>query len=191
MRFQLIGHSLGGQFVGIVARSLNKLSNGKEKLFSIISLDPARIEIEFKHFFYSISAQDANFVQIYHSNPLQMAVNDSAGTVDIWFNDPLKVQPGCENETGEVQPSNKCSHLRTITFWAEMITGKRPFHAVRSNSWRQFTEHKFNDKIILGPKIRLTARGNYYLQTNCVEPFSRGIPGVIYNENLSCISKRI
>lgn len=113
-KFHLIGHSLGGQMIGYIARSLSSLSKNTTKLQRITSLDPAG------PFFYGLwstlnkhlSRDDgktslkppptrsiifflpALFVDVIHTDKMFFGAPESTGTVDFWPNGG-EAQYGC------------------------------------------------------------------------------------------------
>lgn len=104
-----------------------------------------------------------------------------------------------------------CSHKRAYRYWAESVTSNRKdaFLAVEAKNFTYFRNGALNLSILatMGINCSLkyfffhlsnrslhkckynftfydfsTLKGNYYLQTNGVEPYSRGVAGLIYTE---------
>lgn len=77
-----------------------------------------------------------------------------------------------------------CSHRRSWWFWAESVKdiGEKSFPAVKCKSWDLFKDGKFEDGPIayMGIDCQMNVKGDYFLQTNGQEPFSKGIVGTTY-----------
>lgn len=177
----VVGHSQGGHVAGFVGQSFFQASGRTKKLRRISGLDPFEFAYDLTtnitHIFPILNVNDADFVDIHHTS-----VNvRSTGTIDIYYNDPQQLQPGCV-AGGD---SFKCSHMRLFYFWTEMISLEAaPFYARKADSWESFTrDRNLTELIELGPNTELTSRGNYFLQTNPSSPFSRGLLGVHYASN--------
>lgn len=97
---QIVGHSLGAHLGGYITRAVSALSNYEMKIHRLTGLDPALPLFYPKMFFFptAISADDADFVDIIHSDAGSLGAPNATGTVDFWPNDGLE-QPGCLNST--------------------------------------------------------------------------------------------
>ncbi|EDW02793.1 GH10839 [Drosophila grimshawi] len=152
-------------------------------IFSEISaLDPA-----FPLFYLNagiikhLSKDDAEFVDVIHTDAWHYGAPFSTGTADFWPNGGTAPQPGCQNEM--LNPIDLCSHQRSWWFWAESVSDRFPekFNAVAAENWILFMLNvKKPDKAVMGHYCPTTARGNYYLQTNGETPFARGEKGLTY-----------
>lgn len=89
-KFHVVGHSLGGQLAGIIGRYVHRKSTGESKLVRITALDPAC-----PLFYHRLSKNDAEFVDIIHTDEFLYNVSKSTGTVDFWPNGGHTLQPGC------------------------------------------------------------------------------------------------
>lgn len=67
-RFHLVGHSLGGQLAGIIGRNIYYSSGNKMKLKRISALDPAFPPFYPDIIIPHISASDAEFVDVIHTD---------------------------------------------------------------------------------------------------------------------------
>lgn len=96
--FHLLGFSLGGQMAGVIGENVQMMTNGEMILERITALDPAgplwgdslmgprRI----------ITAADARFVDIIHTDAGCWGYKKGTGTVDFWPNEGKNFQPGCK-----------------------------------------------------------------------------------------------
>ncbi|CAK9814363.1 Pancreatic triacylglycerol lipase [Anthophora plagiata] len=110
-KVHIIGHSLGAQVAGSTARQT------KFNVFRVTGLDPAG------PLFYTLnahlSAADAEFVDIIHTDMGDYGIALSTGHVDFYPNGGFRPQPGCP-----LIGSSKtmlCSHHKSYKFYAESI----------------------------------------------------------------------
>ncbi|KAG4068164.1 hypothetical protein HA402_001589 [Bradysia odoriphaga] len=187
--FHLVGHSLGGQLSGMVGRNVIKKSKGTIKLKRISALDPA-----FPPFYpaigtTAISKNDADMVDVIHTDAGLYGAPRSTGTVDFWPNSGKTLQPGCPKRDYKLLTDiDLCSHRRSWRFWAESVAAKDTptFHSVKSKSWSDFKKHRVDESYIIqmGLNCPENARpGDYYLQTNGDQPYSKGVSGITYEKN--------
>lgn len=98
--FHLVGHSLGGQMAGVIGKGVQENSNQQIVLERITALDPAG------PLYYEllkivpllqrpISASDALFVDVIHTDAGFLGQAYSGGHVDFWPNSGTRFQPGC------------------------------------------------------------------------------------------------
>lgn len=78
-----------------------------------------------------------------------------------------------------------CSHRRSWYFWAESVKNskEKSFPAVKCKSWDLFKEGKIDEEApiaYMGIDCQMNVRGDYFLQTNGEEPFSKGMTGITY-----------
>lgn len=103
-----------------------------------------------------------------------------------------------------------CSHRRSWRFWAESVAAKETetFHSVKSKNWSDFKKHRVDESYIIQMGLNcpetygmqsfgvcsllkilflfsyFSARpGDYYLQTNGDQPYSKGVIGITYEKN--------
>lgn len=89
----VIGFSLGAQTAGMVS---NFIRTGKIK--HITGLDPAKPLFIFADEEHKLGKNDAEFVDVIHTDVLMRGVMRSAGHVDFYVNGGLE-QPGCTFQT--------------------------------------------------------------------------------------------
>jgi len=182
----LVGHSLGGQLVGYIGRTVIEKSDSKMKIKRISALDPAFPGFYPAVFGTHISCKDAEFVDIIHTDAWLYGTPATTGTADFWPNAGKTLQPGCPKRNYKMLSDiDLCSHRRSWRFWAESVKSKdhTTFQAVKADSWKQFKEGSYDSRapvVSMGLNCPTDARGNYYLQTNGELPFSKGIAGTHY-----------
>lgn len=101
--FLPIGFSLGGQVVGFIGRGV-RVGLGV-KLERLISLDPAGVLFDFDSWFERINTDDAQLVEVTHTNGGALGMHAPLGHIDFYVNGG-KIQHGC----GTLDPG--CSHTR-------------------------------------------------------------------------------
>lgn len=94
--FQVIGHSLGGQISGFVAKTVQNLTG--LNISKIIGLDPAG-----PLFFQSdpknrLASTDADIVVVIHTDGLVFGYYYQVGGIDFYANGGTAPQPGCLSE---------------------------------------------------------------------------------------------
>ncbi|XP_060529037.1 pancreatic triacylglycerol lipase-like [Cylas formicarius] len=122
----LIGHSLGSHVAGFAGKTVFEKTG--EKLQRISGLDPAG------PFFRdpSISANDrldktdAVIVDVIHTDAGFYGYEKSLGTLDIYVNGGMRIQPGCLNDPipsslGDFLEKSLCSHTRSYKYFIEWI----------------------------------------------------------------------
>lgn len=186
--FFIVGHSLGAQMSGIIGRSVYKKSRGETKIERISALDPA-----FPTFYPSlgtspVNKNDAKFVDVIHTDAWLYGIPVSTGHADFWPNSGKTLQPGCPRRGMLLTLSDLdlCSHRRSWWFWADSVASseKSAFHSAKAKSWDDFKKGRIDESSIVNMGIDCppTARGDYYLQTNGLRPFSKGIDGLRYEK---------
>ncbi|XP_025420139.1 pancreatic lipase-related protein 3-like isoform X2 [Sipha flava] len=107
----VIGFSLGGQLAGHVAEHLKPV-----KLPRITGLDPALPLFYSTHLNRRLSRNDAEFVDVIHTNVLVQGQLSPCGDVDFYVNGGLS-QPGCNHSTEPFV----CDHHMAPAYFAESI----------------------------------------------------------------------
>lgn len=135
-----------------------------------------------------MNKNDANLVDVIHTDAFLYGAPVRTGTVDFWPNKGKSVQIGCPKRNYQLLTQvDLCSHQRSWRFWVESVENKneRSFQAVKCSSWKDFRLGKFdqNSVISMGIDCDMNAKGNYYLQTNGETPYSRGAQGIVYDPN--------
>ena len=81
-----IGHSLGSHLCSFYAKMMKKLTNNKCEIEKILALDPAGPIFEDPKQLYKLQPDDANAVEVWHTNTRRMGNRQRIGTVDIFIN---------------------------------------------------------------------------------------------------------
>lgn len=113
--------------------------------------------------FQMISRDDADYVQIIHTNAGKYGIVSSRGHADFYPNAGYK-QSGCELE---LIADDVCSHRRAWVFYQESVYPRKPFLAVKCDSFDDFKEGKCKNNQIT--KMGLSGErdeGNFYLITH-------------------------
>lgn len=142
-KIHLVGHSLGGQLMGLIGRFIKELSGNKYVVGRIIALDPAGPDFyppmdgSFQH----ISQSDAKFVEVIHTDARLLGADEKSGTVDFWPNSG-KTQPGC----GISGILTACSHGRSWEFYSESVVNPTAFIGVKCDSWKDFQNNHVTEQ---------------------------------------------
>lgn len=189
----LIGHSLGGHCIGLIARYLK--TNSNYVIPRLYGLDPAGPGFEEENFltellkwltfsqtdFQMISKDDAEYVQIIHTNAGKYGIMRSRGHADFFPNSGHK-QNGCE--LGYLD--DVCSHRHAWVYYQESVYPRRPFWAVKCDSFENFRAGKCknNTKTFMGLSDKKD-EGNFYLITHS-NPLSTslGKDGIEYKNEI-------
>lgn len=98
----VVGHSLGGQMAGLIGKRVQIYSDNQMKLDRISALDPAGPlywellgSSALPLFLPEISKNDANFVDVIHSDGGFLGEPNACGYADFWPNGGSRFQPGC------------------------------------------------------------------------------------------------
>ncbi|XP_072747044.1 pancreatic triacylglycerol lipase-like [Anoplolepis gracilipes] len=160
----LVGHSLGAHIVGLAAR------NAQGKVNFVVGLDPAFPGFSLAGPGSRISYDDAQYVEIIHTNGGLLGFLTAIGDSDFYPNGGEK-QLGCLLDF-----SGACSHARSFRFFAESIDSPRGFHGRKCNSFIRFKKGLCDDQStsLMGHKSELHAYGTYYLVTNSKSPYANG-----------------
>lgn len=193
-KLHLIGHSLGGQCIGLVSRHLKKQSNDRYFIPRLYALDPAAPAFETNNTlsraldwaspwnteFPMISRDDAEYVQIIHTSAGTYGVIESRGHVDFFPNSGAH-QHGCDLEITD----DVCSHRRAWLYYQESVKNLNTFSAVICESYEVFKSGacKRNERAFMGLSNDTSARGNFYLITHS-NPYhtSLGENGIEYKK---------
>ncbi|XP_052897772.1 phospholipase A1-like [Anopheles moucheti] len=162
----IIGHSLGAHIAGIAAK---KVRSGK--IGYIVGLDPASPLFRLKKPDDRLSADDAQYVEIIHTNGKALGFFTNIGQADYYPNGGVR-QPGCGL-------SFTCSHSRSVDFFKESLK-IRNYYAQRCDGLTNLGPSCTTDRTVLGGLVWKSAKpaGVYYIATASNEPFLRSSSGV-------------
>ncbi|XP_017491915.1 PREDICTED: pancreatic triacylglycerol lipase-like [Rhagoletis zephyria] len=162
----VIGFSLGAQVAGQTANYVQK------KLTRITGLDPAKPLFITVGNDRKLSKDDADFVDVIHTDIMGRGMMQPMGHVDFYPNFGY-VQPGCQ---AEAEPGS-CNHERAPRFYAESINPKHEFWSSRCANWLYFILNicylDTNDAV-MGYYVDKSLSGIYFLKTSNSTPFALG-----------------
>lgn len=183
-KLHLIGHSLGSHVAGYMARELkNKYTISIKR---VTALDPA-----FPAFYPDgvvmdhITATDAEFVDVIHTDAGSYGAPVSTGTADFWPNGGKGTQPGCPRFAPvPLSDDNLCSHWRSWRFYAESVRKGDSFPSSPADSLSKFRNNPNPEKglVYMGADCDRSAKGSFYLITNAQTPFGKGMEGIYPKE---------
>lgn len=167
----LVGHSLGAHVVGVIGGSL---SEGK-KVALLTGLDPAgpgyddTLEPDLAKM---LDIEDAEFVQIIHTNTALLGYEYAMGDADFFPNGGKK-QNGCGSDL-----IGSCSHGRSTLYFAESITSTSAFVGYQCEDWSTYVSCYGRPLAVMGAHIDpKSAKGVYYMNTASSSPFGMGVLG--------------
>ncbi|XP_022818534.1 pancreatic triacylglycerol lipase-like [Spodoptera litura] len=177
-KIHLIGHSLGSHIAGFTGKSFYNQTG--YRVGRISSLDPAgpcfsNLPIDLR-----LSKEDADFVDVIHTDAGVYGLNEAIGHVDFYPNSGSE-QPNCLFQT--------CSHSRAWQLYTESVLIPEAFIGAQCSSWKQFMKGScnYNDTSIMGYYCPTDSRGKYDLQTSNESPYGRGEAGLTYVNNAGIV----
>lgn len=171
----LVTHSMGSQLGGAVARELNF------RVPRITALDPAWPGFNLPDV-PSLSRDDADFVDVIHTDGGFYGFLTSVGHVDFWPNHGRRVQPGCPAILKDFG-KRYCSHHMSWRFFAESVVNEMAFPAKACGSWKDFAAEKCAKDAavvymgLLADKNK-SLSGDFYLTTSPEKPYGRQMSGL-------------
>ncbi|XP_011199758.2 phospholipase A1 [Bactrocera dorsalis] len=159
----LIGHSLGAQIMGSAARHYRMLTG--KSLPYVTGLDPALPCFSIRKGLSTLSSQDADFVDIIHTDPGVLGQYETYGHVGFYVGGKYPIKNGCTT------PS--CSHGIVIPFYAESVypNNNRDFIAKQCTSSKRLNCN--GAETVMGFAVSHNARGTYMLETNAKAPYGK------------------
>lgn len=172
-KFYLVGHSLGGQTCGYIARKVDFL------LKRLTALDPAGPLFTLLE--QPLAPTDAEAVIVIHTDRGFYGNNKDTGTVNFYPNDGCRIQPGCPSHPQFYSSADFCSHHRSWKFYAESICNQTAFYGVKCDSETSFKLGKCNKNQVIPMGIATpgTGKGRFYLRTGDKSPFGLGEAGAM------------
>ncbi|XP_057335593.1 pancreatic lipase-related protein 3-like [Microplitis mediator] len=163
----LIGHSLGAHVAAVAADYLSYY-----RVSRITGLDPAGPFFDSVGEDAILNAEDADFVDVYHTNAKIAGKFITCGHVDFYFNGG-KSQPGC----GDLNFA--CYHRRAVHYFAESIVSNDGFwaHPCNLEDLRSYKSGKCSSTlpmILAGEYVVKNSNGTYSVITNAESPFAQG-----------------
>lgn len=158
----IIGHSLGAHIAGLAGK------NTKQKVAFIVGLDPAAPLFRLKKPLERLSNNDAQYVEVIHTNGKGLGMFGNIGKADFYPNGGSQ-QPGCGWRLS-------CSHQRAVDYFKESLKQKDYF-ANRCVDVEDLKPNCTLGKAAMGGFDALKTRGKpngvYYALTAADKPFLR------------------
>ncbi|EAT48716.1 AAEL000268-PA [Aedes aegypti] len=179
-QIHLIGFSLGAEVAGFAGKTLNEWGM---KLPRITGLDPAFPLYVFEKASQRLSPNDAEFVDVIHTDGGLLGYPWPLGHVDFYPNGGVPLQPGCAQQ--ELSKNRwlgviiGCSHARAWQYFAESLTRPRAFLCDRcEHNDDNVTDSNctMTKEVYMGMDTDRALRGKFYLTTNPEPPFGRNLP---------------
>ncbi|XP_045482375.1 phospholipase A1 2-like isoform X2 [Harmonia axyridis] len=173
-KIALIGHSLGAQAVGVIAKTIKKMSG--ILLPFILGLDPAGPNFNVRPVSKRLNKEDAEVVMIIHSDKGKFGISTECGTIDFYPNGGNN-QPGCSKITKDTIVHTfgplGCNHARSLDYIVEAVNNTGSFPARRCRSYSHYIRNKCDsNKLVYMGDLETKERGSFYLITNSESPFS-------------------
>lgn len=161
----IIGMSESAHIAGVTGEFI---SSGR--VARITGLDPSRPFIDMTKKRGRLSVDDADLVDVVHTNAGTLGEQSAVGHIDFYPNGGKK-QPGCENEF-----IGSCSHERAVLLFVESINSPHAFQAWRcENEWAALHDRcQISDTLAtMGEHLSYRVNGSYLLKTTGSSPFER------------------
>ncbi|KAI8422634.1 hypothetical protein MSG28_006414 [Choristoneura fumiferana] len=143
----VIGHSLGSHVAGYIARELKNKYNKTVKRLTL--LDPAVIGLLPDVVLEHVGADDAEFVEVIHTDAGSYGTTARTGTADFFPNGGKGPQPGCPPSPRfalyPITIRKMSSHSRSWWFYAESLRNPKAFPASPAKSYREFKQNPTPD----------------------------------------------
>lgn len=149
----------------------------------IAGLDPAFPLYVFEKASQRLSPNDAEFVDVIHTDGGLLGYPWPLGHVDFYPNGGVPLQPGCAQQ--ELSKNRwlgviiGCSHARAWQYFAESLTRPRAFLCDRcEHNDDNVTDSNctMTKEVYMGMDTDRALRGKFYLTTNPEPPFGRNLP---------------
>ncbi|XP_011199759.2 vitellogenin-1 [Bactrocera dorsalis] len=174
----LMGHSLGAQIMGSAARHYRVLTGNS--LPYVTGLDPAYPCFNEGETLTTISASDAVFVDIIHTNAGINGQYKAYGDVDFYVGGKFPIQNACRTP--------QCSHEIVWEYYRESIypNNERNFLARRCNSLYSLQDGRCNGpEFPMGFAVPHDLIGRYVLDANTEKPYGQNATADYTNPDTS------
>ncbi|XP_063985388.1 phospholipase A1 [Diachasmimorpha longicaudata] len=172
----VIGFSLGAEAAGFMGKNL-----APQKVGRITGLDAAYPLYMDTGMDGHLTATDAAFVDVIHTDGGRFGFPSPIGHADFYPNGGKPLQPGCADippltsRIGQlIRHYVVCSHNRAWEFYAESVQNPRGFPATKCTKWRpEIRMCTWIADAFMGLATHPGNRGIFYLKTNKKPPFAR------------------
>nr|XP_034191636.1 pancreatic lipase-related protein 2 [Osmia lignaria] len=180
----VIGFSLGAEIAGFMGKAL-----APRKVGRITGLDAAYPLYMYTGREGHLTASDAMFVDVIHTDGGNFGFPNPLGHADFYPNGGKPVQPGCS--AGNVISRSfsrlmrayiTCGHNRAWMYYSESVTNPFGFPASRCPKWHPNIRANcvWTPDVLMGIAVSSRVRGKFYLRTNADAPFARNTTGYIW-----------
>ncbi|KAJ8959599.1 hypothetical protein NQ318_021784 [Aromia moschata] len=131
----VIGFSLGAHIAGVAG----KILGADLRIPRITGLDPALPEFSLNDTSNRLTATDADYVDVIHTDSGVFGIPISIGHADFYPNGGRALQPGCLPSDLVGRLANHvvaCSHVRAWRLYAQSVRDERAFPSTKCNVWR-------------------------------------------------------
>ncbi|XP_053996741.1 pancreatic lipase-related protein 2-like isoform X1 [Hylaeus anthracinus] len=182
-KLHVIGFSLGAEIAGFMGKAL-----APRKVGRITGLDPAYPLYKNTGREGHLTAADATFVDVIHTDGGNFGFPNPLGHVDFYPNGGKPIQPGCtlgnvirRSVSRIINQYIVCGHNRAWMLYAESVTNPSGFPASRCPRWRPDIRANciWTPEVLMGYAVPSTVRGKFYLRTNGNPPYARNMTGYI------------
>ncbi|XP_039969455.1 vitellogenin-1-like [Bactrocera tryoni] len=174
----LMGHSLGAQIMGTAARHYRDLTG--KSLPYVTGLDPAFPCFNEGETLTTISASDADFVDIIHTNAGISGQYKAYGNADFYVGGKFPIQNACRTP--------QCSHEIVWEYYTESVypSNERNFLAKRCNSLYSLQYGRCNGpEFPMGFAVPHDLIGRYVLDANTEKPYGQNATAAYTNPDTS------
>ncbi|XP_017490948.1 PREDICTED: vitellogenin-1-like, partial [Rhagoletis zephyria] len=164
--FHLMGHSLGAQIVGEAARHFKNLT-GKQ-IPHVTGFDPAGPCFNYGETLTTLSAGDAGYVDIIHTNPGIAGQSGATGDSDFFVGGHFPIQNGCFTSI--------CSHSRSWQYYVESVYpgNENNFLTKRCDSPLRLKQGRcVGEEYPMGYAVPKNLKGTYVLEVNPTAPYGK------------------
>lgn len=166
----LIGHGLGAHLMGSAGRYFASQNIKKhEKIARITGLDPTSLCFKDSLVFYRLSVDDATFVDIIHSSPGDIGIEEPIGHADFYPGGLEGIQPACWYAL-------MCPHIMSIHYLAESVYkgNEKNFMGSHCDAFANLNSGTCSGtKAAMGYAANKKSKGIYYLEVNGKAPFGK------------------
>ncbi|XP_030372045.1 lipoprotein lipase [Scaptodrosophila lebanonensis] len=161
--FLLVGFDAGAHLAGAVGQLVGQELN--QQLPHITALDPSAIG----HLKHELSAADAAFVEVIHTNGENLGTLQRLGHIDYYPNGG-QIQPGCGAEAAS------CAHERALLLALEMWSPENDFICALCSSVEKLSGSacRWSTLRMGAPETGKDQEGIYFLETQSAAPYSKG-----------------
>ncbi|XP_004535454.1 vitellogenin-1-like [Ceratitis capitata] len=177
--FHLMGHSLGAQIVGEAARQYNRLTG--EKIPRVTGFDPAGSCINYDQRLITITASDASYVDIIHTNPSLVGQAIPTGDVDFFVGSGFSVKNSSLDST--------CSQHHPFRYYVESVYpgNEYNFPAKRCDSLLHLSQGRcVGPEVPMGYAPPMYLEGLFMVDIDSKKSFDRNASSSYISPNSEC-----